>query len=212
MRCLCRVNLVTSSIKALLCLLSCDGNLTLFILFSVCKSCLLQRIESGRTSCPSCGIQLQRSRLSDQLRLDHAVQALVYAAVPGLFEEEQRRRKHFVDHHPLCKWCNHFCLFFFFFVLLKGPSFFSIVCNMAGSFKVEGTHTQQGVPKKEHFRAITPFFLLPFLFLSQNAIIFSQGRNVCNLLIPCSNYLFFFNKNKLLLGYDLNIFEDLLSI
>ncbi|XP_057365701.1 polycomb group protein Psc-like [Daphnia carinata] len=66
-----------------------------------CKSCLLQRVESGRTFCPRCGIQLQRSRLGEQLKLDHAVQALVYAAVPGLWQEEQRRRKHFVDHHPL---------------------------------------------------------------------------------------------------------------
>ncbi|KAI9560326.1 hypothetical protein GHT06_014343 [Daphnia sinensis] len=66
-----------------------------------CKSCLLQRVESGRTFCPRCGIQLQRSRLGEQLKLDHAVQALVYAAVPGLWHEEQRRRKHFVDHHPL---------------------------------------------------------------------------------------------------------------
>lgn len=66
-----------------------------------CKSCLLQRVESGRTFCPRCGVQLQRSRLGEQLKLDHAVQALVYAAVPGLWHEEQRRRKHFVDHHPL---------------------------------------------------------------------------------------------------------------
>ena len=78
----------------------------------VCKSCLLQRVESGRTFCPQCGIQLQRSRLGEQLKLDHAVQALVYAAVPGLWQEEQRRRKHFVDHHPLCTYrSKHFSLF-----------------------------------------------------------------------------------------------------
>lgn len=70
----------------------------------VCKSCLLQRVESGRTFCPRCGVQLQRSRLGEQLKLDHAVQALVYTAVPGLWHEEQRRRKHFVDHHPLCMY------------------------------------------------------------------------------------------------------------
>ena len=69
---------------------------------SVCKSCLVRRLENI-PSCPTCGIQLQRSRLAEQLRLDHAIQLLVYTAVPGLWTEEQRRRQFFIDHHPLSK-------------------------------------------------------------------------------------------------------------
>jgi len=51
---------------------------------------------------------------------------------------------------------------------------------MAGSFKVEGTHTQQGVPKKEHFRAITPFFLLllSFSYLKMPSSSLSTGMFV----------------------------------
>ena len=76
---------------------------------SVCKSCLLQRLEHV-TSCPTCGVQLQRSRLAQQLRLDHAIQLMVYTAVPGLWHEEQRRRKHFVDNHPLSEFALLFDL------------------------------------------------------------------------------------------------------
>ena len=62
----------------------------------------MRRLENV-PSCPACGIQLQRSRLAEQLRLDHAIQLLVYTAVPGLWTEEQRRRQFFIDHHPLSK-------------------------------------------------------------------------------------------------------------
>ena len=82
-------------------------------LCAVCKSCLLRRLENV-PSCPTCGVQLQRSRLADQLRLDHGVQLLVYRAVPGLWHEELRRRRFFSDNHPLSKRLLSFSFLSFF--------------------------------------------------------------------------------------------------
>ena len=89
---------------------------------AVCKSCLLRRLENV-PSCPTCGIQLQRSKLADHLRLDHAIQLLVYTAVPGLWHEERRRRQFFSDNHPLSKSLTSFKSEFHlnFEFLLKQP-------------------------------------------------------------------------------------------
>ena len=62
---------------------------------SVCKSCLLRHFESGENTCPTCEIVIHQSHPSHYVSYDRTMQALVYKLVPGLHEEEIRRREQY---------------------------------------------------------------------------------------------------------------------
>nr|KAG5694232.1 hypothetical protein BaRGS_035336 [Batillaria attramentaria] len=68
----------------------------------VCRTCIVRYLESSKF-CPICDVQVHKTRPLLNIRADKTLQDLVYKLVPGLFEEEMRRRREFLLQHPEVK-------------------------------------------------------------------------------------------------------------
>uniref|UniRef100_A0A7E4USY2 RING-type domain-containing protein n=1 Tax=Panagrellus redivivus TaxID=6233 RepID=A0A7E4USY2_PANRE len=64
-------------------------------LHSFCKSCLLKHFDETDNTCPTCGNMIHQSHPTHYVRFDRQLQDIVYKIVPGMQEEEQRRRAAF---------------------------------------------------------------------------------------------------------------------
>ncbi|XP_059140449.1 mucin-2-like [Physella acuta] len=63
-------------------------------LHSFCRSCIVNFLETSKV-CPICDAQIHKTRPLLNIRPDQTLQNLVYKLVPGLFQDEMRRRREF---------------------------------------------------------------------------------------------------------------------
>ncbi|KAK3585483.1 hypothetical protein CHS0354_003331 [Potamilus streckersoni] len=63
-------------------------------LHTFCKSCIVKYLQSSK-NCPQCGTQIHETQPFQNLRADRTLQDIVYKLVPGLFENEEKRREEF---------------------------------------------------------------------------------------------------------------------
>ncbi|CAG5128820.1 unnamed protein product, partial [Candidula unifasciata] len=61
-----------------------------------CKTCILSYLETSNY-CPICEVLIHKTRPWQNIRLDHALQNAVYKMVPGLFQNEMKRRREFYE-------------------------------------------------------------------------------------------------------------------
>ncbi|PAA91729.1 hypothetical protein BOX15_Mlig013851g1, partial [Macrostomum lignano] len=76
-----------------------DATTIVECLHAFCRSCLLTHLTQQH-ACPVCDIQLHKGDPYRAIRLDRALQSLVYKLVPGLFKSEMTRRRQFYVEHP----------------------------------------------------------------------------------------------------------------
>ncbi|KAL8560246.1 hypothetical protein ACOMHN_005979 [Nucella lapillus] len=76
-----------------------DATTIIECLHSFCRTCILQYLESSKY-CPICDVQVHKTRPLLNIRSDKTLQDMVYKLVPGLFDEEMRRRREFLKSHP----------------------------------------------------------------------------------------------------------------
>ena len=55
--------------------------------FLVCRSCIVKYLE-GNKYCPTCDVQIHKTRPLLSIRSDKALQDVVYKLVPGLFQSK----------------------------------------------------------------------------------------------------------------------------
>ena len=79
---------------------------------TVCKTCIVKHVRVSK-QCPSCDGQIHKTKPLLSMRLDKTLQDIVFKLVPGLYQDEQERRKKFQE---LRKYTT-FCLVFFFLSL-----------------------------------------------------------------------------------------------
>lgn len=63
-------------------------------LHTFCKSCIVKYLQSSK-NCPTCQIRVHETQPLLNLRPDRTLQDIVYKLVPGLFENEEKRREDF---------------------------------------------------------------------------------------------------------------------
>ncbi|XP_018495833.1 uncharacterized protein LOC108864515 [Galendromus occidentalis] len=61
-----------------------------------CRSCIHRYLDTSST-CPTCQQRVFRSRMDTHMLPDHTLQSIVYRVVPGLYEDEMRRRRQFYE-------------------------------------------------------------------------------------------------------------------
>ncbi|XP_048756041.2 polycomb group protein Psc-like [Ostrea edulis] len=71
-----------------------DATTIVECLHSFCKTCIVRYLESSKF-CPICDVQVHKTKPFTNIRLDHTLQDLVYKLVPGLFQNEMKRRRDF---------------------------------------------------------------------------------------------------------------------
>ncbi|ELU14844.1 hypothetical protein CAPTEDRAFT_178639, partial [Capitella teleta] len=76
-----------------------DATISVECLHAFCRSCIMKYTEGCRT-CPICDTLIHKTRPQLNLRPDKTLQDLVYKLVPGLFEDEMKRRREFYEAHP----------------------------------------------------------------------------------------------------------------
>ncbi|KAK6642942.1 hypothetical protein RUM43_004444 [Polyplax serrata] len=67
-------------------------------LHSFCRSCIIKYLEKN-SFCPICEVQIHKTKPYLNLRLDKALQDVVYKLVPGLYHNEMKRRREFYSKH-----------------------------------------------------------------------------------------------------------------
>lgn len=65
---------------------------------SFCKSCIVLYL-TNHYDCPKCGTKLPHQNPYASLRSDQVLQEIVYKLIPGLFDDEMRRRRDFYKEH-----------------------------------------------------------------------------------------------------------------
>lgn len=65
---------------------------------SFCKSCIVVYLTRNN-DCPKCGVIIQHQNPFDAIRPDKVLQEIVYKMIPGLFDDEMRRRRNFYKGH-----------------------------------------------------------------------------------------------------------------
>uniref|UniRef100_A0AAF5D334 39S ribosomal protein L36, mitochondrial n=1 Tax=Strongyloides stercoralis TaxID=6248 RepID=A0AAF5D334_STRER len=72
-----------------------DATTVIECVHTFCRSCLLKHFEEGDNTCPACHIEIHQCYPSQYVIFDRTMQDIVYKLVPGMWEEEQKRRKEF---------------------------------------------------------------------------------------------------------------------
>ena len=65
-------------------------------LHSFCKTCIVKHVDISK-SCPTCDATIHKTRPLLSLRLDKTLQDIVFKLVPGLYDDEQERRRRFQE-------------------------------------------------------------------------------------------------------------------
>lgn len=68
-------------------------------LHSFCKSCIVKHVDAS-SFCPTCDIQIHKTKPLLSLRADKALQDIVYKVVPGLYRTEMQNRVRFYNSNP----------------------------------------------------------------------------------------------------------------
>lgn len=63
-------------------------------LHTFCKKCIVKHLQVSK-HCPTCNVKVHETQPFLNLRSDRTLQDIVYKLVPGLFENEQKRREEF---------------------------------------------------------------------------------------------------------------------
>ena len=69
---------------------------------AVCKTCIVEYNKTNK-NCPVCDTQINKTKPYLSMRLDKALQNMVYKLVPGLYTDEMERRKKFQEKHEPTK-------------------------------------------------------------------------------------------------------------
>ncbi|XP_035205353.1 polycomb complex protein BMI-1-like [Stegodyphus dumicola] len=62
--------------------------------FPVCRTCIVRYLQTNKF-CPTCEVQVHKTRPLVNIRSDQTLQDIVYKLVPGLFKNEMKRRRDF---------------------------------------------------------------------------------------------------------------------
>ncbi|KAK0046449.1 polycomb complex protein BMI-1-A, partial [Biomphalaria pfeifferi] len=73
-----------------------DATTIIECLHAFCKTCILRYLETSNY-CPICEVLIHKTRPWQNIRLDHSLQNAVYKMVPGLFQNEMKRRREFYE-------------------------------------------------------------------------------------------------------------------
>ncbi|XP_032233274.2 polycomb group RING finger protein 1 isoform X1 [Nematostella vectensis] len=65
-------------------------------LHTFCKSCIVKYLQSSKC-CPTCNLQIHETQPLLNLQLDRTMQDVVHKVVPGIEEDEERRKREFYD-------------------------------------------------------------------------------------------------------------------
>ncbi|XP_054713967.1 polycomb group protein Psc-like [Uloborus diversus] len=68
-------------------------------LHSFCRACIVRYLETSKY-CPVCEVQVHKSRPLHYIRSDKMLQDIVYKLVPGLFDNEMKRRRELYASQP----------------------------------------------------------------------------------------------------------------
>ncbi|XP_060589945.1 nipped-B-like protein isoform X2 [Ruditapes philippinarum] len=71
-----------------------DATTIIECLHTFCKTCIVGYLEASR-HCPVCDNLVHKTKPHLRLRPDHTLQDLVYKLVPGLFQDEMKKRREF---------------------------------------------------------------------------------------------------------------------
>ncbi|KAF8794320.1 polycomb complex protein BMI-1-like [Argiope bruennichi] len=71
-----------------------DATTIIECLHSFCKTCIVRYLQSNKF-CPTCDVQVHKTRPLLNIRSDQTLQDIVYKLVPGLFKNEMKRRRDF---------------------------------------------------------------------------------------------------------------------
>ena len=77
-----------------------EATTVLDCLHTFCKSCLLKHFEEKENTCPRCKTLIHQSHPTHYVAFDRTIQDIVYKLVPGMQEEEIRRRDEFEANRP----------------------------------------------------------------------------------------------------------------
>ena len=76
-----------------------DATTILDCLHTFCKSCLLKHFEEHDNTCPRCQTLIHQSHPTHYVAFDRTLQDIVYKLVPGMQEEEVKRRQEYTANH-----------------------------------------------------------------------------------------------------------------
>nr|AFN02447.1 posterior sex combs [Bombyx mori] len=74
-----------------------DATTIVECLHSFCRSCIIKHLKA-KSYCPVCEMMINSAK--PNIKLDKALQDIVYKLVPGLFQKEMERRQHFYASRP----------------------------------------------------------------------------------------------------------------
>lgn len=76
-----------------------DATTIIECLHSFCRTCIVRYLETTKF-CPICDVQVHKAKPLLNIRADKTLQDIVYKLVPGLFQNEMKRRREFYAEHP----------------------------------------------------------------------------------------------------------------
>ncbi|KAK3872933.1 hypothetical protein Pcinc_022018 [Petrolisthes cinctipes] len=76
-----------------------DATTIVECLHSFCKTCIVRYLESSKF-CPICDVQVHKTKPLLSIRPDKTLQDIVYKLVPGLYQNEMRKRREFYSGQP----------------------------------------------------------------------------------------------------------------
>ncbi|XP_076460577.1 uncharacterized protein LOC143293539 [Babylonia areolata] len=68
-------------------------------LHSFCKTCITKYLKTSK-NCPVCDVMVHKTRPHLHIRSDKTLQDLVYKLIPGLYQNEMKRRRDFYAQYP----------------------------------------------------------------------------------------------------------------
>ncbi|GIY06541.1 polycomb complex protein BMI-1 [Caerostris darwini] len=71
-----------------------DATTIIECLHSFCRTCIVRYLQSNKF-CPTCEVQVHKTRPLVNIRSDQTLQDIVYKVVPNLFKNEMKRRRDF---------------------------------------------------------------------------------------------------------------------
>lgn len=71
-----------------------DATTIIECLHSFCRTCIVKYLHTNKY-CPTCDVQVHKTKPLDNIRSDQTLQDIVYKLVPGLFKNEMKRRRDF---------------------------------------------------------------------------------------------------------------------
>lgn len=79
-----------------------DATTIIECLHSFCRTCIVKYLHTNKY-CPTCDVQVHKTKPLDNIRSDQTLQDIVYKLVPGLFKNEMKRRRDFYQKNDAVK-------------------------------------------------------------------------------------------------------------